>query len=513
MSTLSLIELSKSYYGALAVSEINCQFEAGEIVGLVGKNGAGKSTLIRMLAGVTSPDEGEIRVGGQPVVCDSAKTAQLHGFAFVHQELNDVPALSIAENIFLGEGYPRRFGLIDRRVLLEKARRALALVKSTLDPQRLVVSLSIAERRLVMIAAALARNARILILDEPTASLTDAEIGALHDLLRMLRGQGFTILYVSHRLQEILSLTDRVMVMRDGQLVRTSRTSDLDETALVHEITGKAEDTPVRNARVAERSGSRLCMTNVCLLATTKPIALEVCGGEILGIAGLVGSGRTEILRILVGADENLGAQLFINDRPVRLRSPREALEHGIAFVPEDRSEMGAILTFSVTENITIGTLSRHRVATRAPFPVRSSEAKIAHALIDRLRIKTPNGASPMRTLSGGNQQKAILARCLAATNLRWLLLDEPTHGVDIDARQEILSLVRDLARAGIGIIYVSSDFQELLQAATRIVVLREHDLVASFDAPSVTETDLLACCYGDRAFAPAMAVGGFAHG
>lgn len=513
MSTLSLIRLSKTYLGAPAVLDITCGFEAGEIVGLVGKNGAGKSTLIRMLAGVTSPDEGEIRLNGEAIRLASVKIAQLHGLAFVHQELNDIPALSIAENIFLGEGYPRRFGLIDRRALFERARCALALVRSNLDPKRSVASLSVAERRLVMIASALARSARILILDEPTASLTDNEVDALHDLLRMLRGQGFTIIYVSHRLQEILSLTDRTMVMRDGRLVGISRTADLDEAALVREITGKAADRPELAGAKCVRKGSisRLALTHLRLSPTAKPIAIDVCAGEILGIAGLVGSGRTEILRILAGADQNPTARMSIDERPVKVRSPRQALAHGIALVPEDRSEMGAIYAFSVTENITIGTLARHRITNRAPFPARSSETKAASAFIDRLKIKTPSGASSMRTLSGGNQQKTILARCLAA-NVRWLLLDEPTHGVDVDARHEILALVRDLAANGVGIVYVSSDFQELLQASTRIVVLRERELVAIFQADAVTEADLLARCYADEPFAPAGAVGQLAN-
>lgn len=498
MSTLIRLEnLSKHFFGVHAVKDVSCELKKGEIVGLVGKNGAGKSTLIRMLAGVAPADAGQILVDGAPVAITSTKQAETLGLAFVHQELNDIPRLSIAENILLGQGYPKAFGLIDTFALRRRASEALSLVNSELDPDRKVHTLSIAERRVVMIAAALARKARVLVLDEPSASLTDSEISALHAILQKLRRQGLSVVYVSHRLGEILSLTDRTMVMRDGQLVDTRPTASLDHAGLVSLITGKTTSIgePIPLVSAAIDGTDVLSLRNAQLGKDKARFDLDVASGEILGIAGLVGSGRSEVLRLIMGADQIAGASVWLNGVQLNITSPQQAWAAGIGLLPEDRQELGVFGAFGVGGNITISTLAQHRLARGTPFPKLARENASARSLVARLKIKAPNIGSPMRTLSGGNQQKAILARCLAA-NVKWLLLDEPTHGVDIESKIEIMALVRELAAAGVGVIYVCSDFEELIQIATRVAVMRERELVASFNHAPFDETELLRQCY-----------------
>ncbi len=491
--------VTKRHPGVVANEDVTFDLHPGEIVGLVGKNGAGKSTVIRILAGVEQPDSGFIRIAGNPVSITTAQQATQLGLGFVHQELQDIPMLTVAENIRLGLGYPNHLGLIRKSDLARLAQAKLALLGAPIDPMRLVSTLSIAERRMVMIARALAIDARVLVLDEPTASLTDDEIADLQRVLGKLRQEGLCIVYVSHRLQEILSLTDRVVVMRNGRVVAEHPTADLGMARLVEDITGRTQSSAAgRVSSSRSVGGDRLVLSNLRLAQHAEPFDLALQAGEILGLAGLNGAGRSEILRAAFGADRMPGLSVTVNNRRIDVRSPGRALSHGIALVPEDRRNQGAILNFSVEDNITLSSLKKYRIHNTLPFPAKGSERAAAGRYIDDLGIKTPSGETRIATLSGGNQQKTILARCLAR-DVKWLFLDEPTHGIDVEAKEEIFRQIQELARSGLGIIYVSSDFSEIVRVAQRVVVIRERSFAGELTGDAISEQRILQLCYGHQ--------------
>lgn len=501
MSLLSIRNISKAYPGVTAASAVNLDVGAGEIVGLVGKNGAGKSTIIRIIAGVENPDTGEILLNDIPVQFHSAAEATRAGVAVVHQELNDIPTLSVGENILLGLRYPKHFGLIDRRRLREKARAALDAIHMDVDIDQPVSKLSVAERRMIMIARGIAAQAKVMVLDEPTASLTDSEIIDLFAVIRRMQKAGVGIVYVSHRLEEILDLTDRVSVMRDGALVEDQRTAILDENSLVSLISGKAAPPSFeRKARQSPRDGElAIEVSGIIPLPGRPAISLRVHRGEVIGLAGLAGAGRTEILRQIMGADSNPQIRHKIKGKDVAIRSPRDAWKHGIALVPEDRRTQGAILPFSVAHNVTIASLGQVRSWQRVAWPSKTSELTVANRFMGKLKIKAPSPETLIGTLSGGNQQKAVLARCLTA-QADILLLDEPTHGVDVDAKEEIYRLIRELAAQGHAIIIVSSELKELAGLVDKALVLREGHHIATLAGSQVTEDEILNRCFSSGA-------------
>lgn len=499
-SLITLKRISKSYPGVIAADDVSLDLYPGEVVGLVGKNGAGKSTIIRMIAGVEEPDHGIIAVNGQPFASLDAHQAIELGVATVHQEINDVPILSVAENIALGLGYPKRYGcLIDKQDLHHKSADALAQIHMDINPAHKLSTLSIAERRMVMIARALVNRAKVLILDEPTASLTNKEIIELKAVIRKLRAQGVCIVYVSHRLQEILDLTDRVIVMRNGRVVSEKATDNLDEGSLISLIAGR---------QVQHQNDN--CKTNK-QLETNRDVLLEVQGldpfdlgvsdtlelhrGEILGLAGLAGSGRTELLRQIVGADHRSKVCHRVASRRLEIRNPADALKCGIAIVPEDRRNEGAILNFSITRNISLSSLRMSRLLSVLPIPSIKKENSRSRELMAKLSVKAPSGSTITSTLSGGNQQKVVFARCLAA-EADILILDEPTHGIDVDAKEEIYELIKSLAADGKGIILVSSDLQELINIVDRAIVMREGAFVGKLEGKDLSEKRVLELCF-----------------
>ena len=495
--------LSKQFPGVIAASDVTFDIAPGEVIGFVGKNGAGKSTVVRMLVGVTRPDSGEIRLDGSRLTLASPNDALALGLACVHQELNDIPQLSVAENISLGIGYPRTRGcFIDRTKLSDIANQALGRLRHTdINPRAKVGDLSIARRRITMIARALVRRARLVVLDEPSASLTDTEIQHLHAVVRTLKDEGVSVIYVSHRLQEILSLTDRVLVMRDGRMVADHESRHLDEDKLIVEITGKTARRTVQTEKPrAAANGTAtlppvLSVRNLRRKGECETYSFDLHRGEVLGVAGLAGSGRTELARALIGADPVDGGDIAVSGRPVRIRSPRNALGQGIAMVSEDRRSQGCIFAFSVLRNITLSSLKRHRIVGALPVPHGRREQDTARALIGRLAIKTPTVEVEVGSLSGGNQQKVLLARVLAQ-DFSVLILDEPTHGIDVGAKEEIYDLVRTLAAHGHAILFISSEFGEILRVSDRIIVLRERKLVDTVQNTDIDEQFLLERCY-----------------
>ena len=495
---LELRGLHKEYAGVVAVDDVDLTVGVGEIVGLVGKNGAGKSSLIKMVTGVVPADRGEIRLAGTEVRVHGPATAHRNGIAAVHQELNVVRGLSVAENLALGAGYPHRAGLlVDWRGLRRRAARSLAEVGlSTVDPRADVADLSPVQQRLVMIAIALVHQPRVLILDEPTASFTDREVELLHETMRRLSAAGTGILFVSHRLDEVLSLTDRVVVMRDGAVVAVRSPSELDKARLVEEITGGDEPDAVRT-READVLANPVALEvrQLRMTAADEPVSFEVRAGEVLGLAGLVGSGRSELLRAVYGADPRAAGTVSVGGRPVPAHSPRDAIAAGMVMLTEDRRHQGLVSQFSVTRNMTLASLRKHR---RAGLPVPSGrrEHATARRLIGELAVKTADADAPVLSLSGGNQQKVLLGRWLAA-EATVLLLDEPTVGVDVGAKADIQNQVLALAESGLAVVVVASEFSQLEEMCHRVLVVSGRSVRAELVGTQITEAALLAACFG----------------
>ncbi|MGW4340551.1 sugar ABC transporter ATP-binding protein [Rhodococcus koreensis] len=424
------------------------------------------------------------------------------GLAFVHQELALVPRLTVADNVFLGLGYPTvgaRGGWVRRRELNRRTREVLARLGATFDPDARVAELTVAEQRLVMIGRGLATDAKVLVLDEPTASLTDEEIEHLLSVVRRLRDQGIAIVYVSHRLNEILELTDRVVVMRDGAVVDEAATSSLTQDELVAKITGDVHAVDVDGGQIARRTpGNELL--RVMNLASGKrlhDVSFNVRAGEIVGLAGLVGAGRSEVARSLFGVDRIEQGSVYLKGQRTRISSPARALDAGIVMLPEERKTLGNITGLSIADNMTLPTLPRYRFLRGLPFPSLRNESRVVTEMIGSLKIKTDTSTKPVAQLSGGNQQKVVLAK--------WLLhgadvyiFDEPTHGIDVQGKEDVYATIEELARQGRGVVFISSEFAELLKVCDRLVVLREGYDVAELDARAVTENDILDHCYPD---------------
>jgi len=492
----------KRYPGVHALRGVDFVIRRGEIVGLVGKNGAGKSSLIKILAGVEHLDEGTLFIDDTPVPSGYAPhVAHRLGLAFVHQELGNFPLLTVAENVAIGTRFPRRFAtFVSDRELRRRVRAVLAQLESSISPSAHLSQLTAVEQRLVMIARALYHDARVLILDEPSVSLTIDEIARLHAIVRRFKELGRSVVYVSHRLHEVVALTDRVVVMQGGEVILEQPTSAVDERALVAAIAG---NTPIPvSGRSQARSGRRepplLRVTHLSRPPAVHDVSFELHPGEILGLAGLVGSGRTELARLIFGADVPTAGTIEIDGTPVRLRSPADAIAHGIALLPEDRRHEGLVLNFSTRENITLASLREFRRHRLLPVPSRSKERESATAMVARLQIETAGLEQEARRLSGGNQQKVVLAKWLQRPD-RVLVFDEPSQGVDVGAKAEIFGLIEGLAAAGRGVILISSDFAELATVCTRVIGIREGRVSGIVEAPGIAESELVSLAYASH--------------
>lgn len=471
----------KRYGGVHALRGVRLEVRAGEVHALVGENGAGKSTIINILAGAVRRDAGSLLLGGREVDFTSPAESQAAGIAVIHQELTALPTMSVAENVCAARLPTRGGWLVHWRALHERSAALLADVGLDIDPRTTMRDLSLSQQQLVEIAKALGMGARLLVMDEPSASLTAHETEHLLALMRRLRAQGVAILYVSHRLAEVFAIADRVTVYRDGAWVDTRDTASTTNEEVVARMVGH-DATPTASVEPTNRKilDSR---------AASTPPALEVRGlerrggpvplhgvsftvhrGEIVGLAGLVGAGRSEVARAVFGADPFDGGELLMDGRLVRFHSPAEAIRAGIAMVPEDRKGLALFLEKPVRWNVSMARLSG--LAKRGIVSGRAERALVSD-FVERLRVRTPGIETPVRTLSGGNQQKTVLARWLA-THPRLLILDEPTHGVDVGAKEEIAALVRTLAAEGMAVLLISSELPEVLALSDRIVVMRE---------------------------------------
>jgi ABC-type sugar transport system ATPase subunit len=481
---LSALAMQKRYGGVHALRDANLEIYPGEVHVLAGENGSGKSTLLKIISGLVQPDVGSITLAGRPTDFRDPADALRKGIATVTQETTLAPDLSIAENVFLGHRMPRRGRLIDWRGTHALAEKALARLALDLDPALPVRRLRPNQQQMVEIARALSFEAQLLILDEPTSSLTDGEVEALFEVVRRLSAEGVATIFVSHRLNEVFAIADRVTVLRDGRTVGAGPIAEFDRHRLIQLMVGRAlEETAALQAQHDAGDQSVLTVRRLTVPGAFTDVDLAVAAGEIVGLAGLVGAGRSELLEALFGLRTAAGA-ISIGGREVSYRTPRQAIRDGVAFVPADRKLQGLVPDMSVGENLMMAsTASLARV--RYPSPAR--EATAVQETIDQLRIRTHSPNAAVSTLSGGNQQKVVLGKWLL-TAPRVLMLDEPTRGVDVGAKAEIYRLLFDAAESGIAILVSSSENPELLTLCDRILVMYRGRIVASLGRDDATE-------------------------
>jgi ribose transport system ATP-binding protein len=466
---LQLKNITKTYPGVAALDDVTLEVIRGEVHALVGENGAGKSTLIKTCTGAVEPDRGKIVVNGKEFAAMSPRLSKENGIAVIYQEFNLVDELSAAENIFLGKAL-RKGIRIDRGAMEERSAELFRMLDIDINPRELVRNLTVGYQQLVEIAKAVSEKARILIMDEPSAPLTSAEVEKMFEMVDRLKAQGVTIIYISHRMDEIFRLSDRVTVMRDGQKIETLKTSQTNVEHLVTAMVGREfkETYPARGAS---------SLTDTVLLETRrlsgnglKDISFKVHRGEVLGFAGLIGAGRTELAELIFGVKPKTAGEIIFNGKPIAPKTPRDAINCGIALVPEDRKRQGALLDIDIKGNISMAILGR---ISRMSVVNKKREQKIAEAYKDSMRIKTPDLFQKIKNLSGGNQQKVIVAKWLA-TEPELIILDEPTRGIDVGAKHEIYKLINELVKNGKTIVMISSEMEELMGMADRIIVLSE---------------------------------------
>ncbi len=480
---IELRGVSKAFAGIKVVNTVSFDMRPGEVHALMGENGAGKSTLIKMMAGLHQPDEGEILVQGRPMKFASPKDAHAAGIATVHQELLLFPELTVAENIFLGQTPKTKLGSIDWQTMRRRARELLqSLDSGDLDIDAKVASLSVGNRQRIEIARALAQDARVLIMDEPTAALAEADVQRLMAIVRNLKARGVAIVYVSHRMPEIFALADRVTVLRDGNHVATKPVAEVDEPQLVSMMVGRAIDR-LYPAKQGQDGGVILELRDVSYRNVIRNISLELKRGEILGLAGLVGSGRTETALTIFGITPATQGQILIDGQPQVITSPEKARDLGIAYIPEDRGLQGLIKMQTIEENVALANLKRLMRGFLVDAKRVTAEAKQA---IARFGIRARGPSQVVRQLSGGNQQKVVLGKWLA-TNPRILIMDEPTRGIDVGAKAEIHLLMRKLAGEGMAILMISSELPEVLGMSDRVLVMNGGRIVGAFEKSEAT--------------------------
>jgi galactofuranose transport system ATP-binding protein len=493
---LQMHGIDKSFGGVPALTQVDLAVAPGEVRALIGQNGAGKSTLIKVLTGVYRRDAGQIEFAGGPVDFTSTHDAQRAGVATIYQEVNLIPYRSVAENVCIGRA-PRRFGLLDWRAINAETRERLAALDVHVDVTRPLFEFPIATQQMTAIARALAFDARLVVMDEPTSSLAEHEVGILLDVIRRLRDDGVAVVFISHRLDELYAVCDTITVLRDGRTVANAPIGELSRYDLVSAMLGRALTESERRGRHVERrtSGARSAEADPVLEARDlrRPPALNGSSvtlrrGEVVGLAGLLGSGRSETARALFGADNVSGGEMSRSGRPVSFSSPRDAIRSGIGFCTEDRKADGIVPELSVRENLTLALLPR---LTRRGIVDRGRQQNIVESFIERLGIKLSSPEQKISELSGGNQQKVLLARWLC-TDPEVLLLDEPTRGIDVGAKQEIQNLVGELADDGLAVLLISSELEELINECDRVLVLRDGTTTAELGGADIEETSIL---------------------
>jgi len=485
---LRLERIGKRFPGVVALDGIDLDLRRGEVHAICGENGAGKSTLMKIISGQYRPDTGEIRYRGEPVQFLSTSDAQAAGIAIIHQELNLVPHLSVAENLYLARE-PKRGPFVDTRRLNADATRCLARIGLNVAPTTLVGSLSIAQQQMVEIAKALSLDAHVLIMDEPTSSLTESETVQLFQIIRELRAAGVAILYISHRLDEMAHIVDRVTVLRDGRHISTDDFSALTVNDIVARMVGRSLDDAYPTRQSSPTEEVLLGVRDLHRHGVFGPVSFELRRGEILGFAGLMGAGRTEVARAIFGADRLDSGTITLHGQPVTIRSPREAIRHGLAYLSEDRKKEGLALMMPVAANITLANV--RAIASRTGFLRFREESRIAEQYVKELAIRTPSVNQIVRNLSGGNQQKVVIGKWLHRGS-KILFFDEPTRGIDVGAKFAIYGLMDRLAAQGVGVVLISSELPELLGMTDRIAVFHEGCMTAVLETKCTTQEEIM---------------------
>jgi len=488
-------DISKLFPGVQALYSVDFDLKEGEVHALVGENGAGKSTLVSIIAGLQKPDSGQMQLDGQVYQPDGKSDAEAHGIRMVMQELHLIPTLSVAENIFI-ERLPSRFGFVNYSKLNTSARRVMQRVGlGQIEPNVPVGRLGVGQQQMVEIAAGLSRRCRILALDEPTASLTEREIEMLFDQINKLKAEGVGIIYISHRIEEVIDIADRVTVLRDGKAVFTGKTSDLSAGEIIFKMVGR--DLKHEQLRHGSKPGAvALRVEGLAIGDKVKDVSFEVASGEILGVAGLMGSGRTETMRAIFGADKTEQGRIYLYgaEEPAEIRGPRDAVRNGIAFLTEDRKEQGLLLSLAVRKNISLARLDD---ISRFGWLNVSRERAVAKQHIDALSVRCSSTEQAVGELSGGNQQKTVIAKWIYR-DCDILIFDEPTRGIDVGSKFEIYHMLSELAARGKAIIFVSSDLKELMAVCDRIMVFSAGRVAATFNRGQWSEEKIMSAAFSE---------------
>ncbi|KLU62902.1 ribose import ATP-binding protein RbsA [Peptococcaceae bacterium CEB3] len=495
MDILKMVNISKSFNGTAVLKDVSFEVRAGEVHALIGENGAGKSTLIKIAAGVYNSDDGETFFDGREVQIGTPADAHRLGIFTVHQEPSVMPNLSVAENVLMGFHPYRRFAFrwVDKKAMYRKTEEVFGKLGLKMDVRRNAGELTIAQQQMLEIAKALVHDVRVLILDEPTATLSDHETGLLFEIVRRLRDQGTAVIFVSHRLHEVFSLSDRITVMRDGEKVATSVAASLSEQELVRLMVGRELRLGSFESRATNREKPLLQVSGLSNAPWFDDVSFALYPGEVLAMAGLVGSGRTNVAEAIFGIQPARSGQVVVNGEALHMRSIKQALEHGIAYIPEDRHKHGVALAMSLRANVTLVNVPAR---PRLGCIDRRREIQISAEAVQRLNIKAQGVEQPVGQLSGGNQQKVVLAKWLAA-GPKIIILDEPTRGVDVGAKGEIHRIIDGLAREGNAVLVISSDLPEILVLADRTLVMHEGRLVGELHREDTSEESIMALATG----------------
>lgn len=484
---VELQNVSKNFPGVKALDNVSINLKAGEVLALLGENGAGKSTLMKVLSGVYEKDSGTIKAFGEVVENLTPKKAQDLGIAIIHQELNMCSHLTVAENIFLGREIVRN-GILAQREMNTQAKKILDNLSLDIDPETIVGTLAVSKQQMVEIAKALSTNAKVLIMDEPTSALTAKEIEELFKIIRKLRDEGHGIVYISHRLEELQHIVDRVTILRDGQFIKTMDFKDTDIREIISLMVGR--DITEKYPRVDCKVGKKIFeVKNLNAGPLVRNINLELYEGEIVGIAGLMGAGRTETSRAIFGADPKDTGEIWLNGKKVTINSPADAIREGIVVAPEDRKKDGLCTKLSIKSNISLPNLSK--LVTLFGYVRKRNENKMAQTVVENLRIKLPNADVDAGSLSGGNQQKVVVGKWLA-NNSKIVIFDEPTRGIDVAAKVEIYQIMNQLKQQGIGVLFISSELPEILGISDRIIVMCDGRITGEMPAKDATQDKIL---------------------
>ena len=493
-SLVEMKQITKTFPGVVALDDVTFECCPGEVHAVVGENGAGKSTLMKILAGVYAPDKGEITLYGETIRIPSPHAAQQLGVSIIYQELNLLPDLNVAQNVFLGRESRGPLGLVNERQQEAKAQEVLHRLGVDIDPRERLGRLSVAQQQMVEIAKALSLNAKIVIMDEPSAALGGKDLEHLFDVIKALKQQGVAVIYISHRISEIFQIADRVTVFKDGKVVGTFKVSEIDRPSLVRMMIGRSlsETFPKRCERVGEEI---LRIEGLCVGDRLQDIHLVVRAGEVVGVSGLVGAGRTELAQAIFGTRRIDAGTVYLKGKRVKIQDPRRALFHRIGYLTEDRNAEGLVMGQSVKENAALPSLDQRQ---RWGVVDRKSEHEVVAATTDSLRLRAPSLGADVENLSGGNRQKVVLAKWLIS-GPELLIFDEPTRGIDVGAKAEIWQLMRDLADRGKGVLMISSELPEVIGMSDRVIVMHRGRIVGELLGEAATEEEvMMLATYGD---------------